>query len=76
MFCQTYLHENRVSNKTLGVQIGRLRQAKEIDSKKYTEDHSFWLNFAVQNHPFLAIFGRFCHTLDIFMPILGRYHVY
>ena len=32
--------------------------------KKYAEDQSFWLNFAVQNYPFLAIFGCFCHILD------------
>ena len=40
--------------------------------KKYAEDQSFWLNFAVQNLPFLAIFGRFCHILDIFGPFLGH----
>ena len=72
MLCQTYLHENRVSDKTLGVQIAPLRQAKEMDWKKYAEDHYFWLNFAVQNLPFLAILGCFCHILDIFGPFLGR----
>ena len=40
--------------------------------KKYAEDQSFWLNFAVQNLPFLAIFGRFSHILDIFGPFLGH----
>ena len=34
MLCQTYLHENRVSDKTLGVQIALLRQTKEIDLEK------------------------------------------
>ena len=72
MLCQTYLHENRVSDKTLGVQIALLRQAKEMDWEKNVDDHSFWLNFDVQNHPFSAIFGHFCHILDIFRPFLGR----
>ena len=47
-----------------------------MDWKKNADNHSFWLNFDVQNHPFSAIFGHFCHILDIFRPFLGRYHVH
>ena len=66
MLFHKYLHENRVPDYSFGVKIALLRQAKEIHWKKIAKNLSFWASFAVQNHPFLAIFCDFWPILAVF----------
>ena len=65
MLFLTYLHENRVSHKTLGIQIALLRLLRRCTQKKIAKDLSFGANIDIQNHfAFLAVFA-------IFPPIFG-----
>ena len=72
MLCQTYLHENRVSEKTLGVQIALVRQARETDSKKICRRPVLLAEFCCTKSPFLGNFWPLLSYFGYFWAIFGQ----
>ena len=72
MLCQTYLHENRVSDKTLGVQIVLFRQAKEMDSKKLCRRPVLLAEFSCTKLPFFGNFWPLLSCFGYFQAIFGQ----
>ena len=72
MLCQTYFHENRVSDKTLGVQIALVRQARETDSKKICRRPVLLAEFCCTKSPF---FWQFLAAFLIFWIFLAHFWV-
>ena len=72
MLCQTYFHENRVSDKTLGVRIALLRQAKQMDSKKICRRPVLFAEFCCTKLPFFGNFWRLLSCFGYFQVIFGQ----